>query len=110
MKIKFLTIAFAIVAALAFVSCTETLKPTGDVDKDLKAFTEYIQKVDVKDASAINDATKVIDEFKKYYEANDELKAKWEEAIAKDPKAMETLSKFLDDAAKAALGEEAKTE
>lgn len=103
MKIKFLSIAFAFVVALALVSCkTEAPKPTGDVEKDVKALTEYIQKVDVKDAKAYEEATKVAEEFTKYYsEGEGKDKAKeWGEAYAKEAK--KALEKLTDEAAKAA--------
>lgn len=114
MKIKFLSFAFALVVAFALVSCGETVKPTGDVEKDLKAFTEYIQKVDVKDKAALTEAEKVMEEFNKYYSdegAGKELKDKWTEAIAKDPKATEAVTKFMEDVAKELIsGEESKEE
>lgn len=116
MKIKFLSIAIALVAALALVSCkTEAPKPTGDVEKDVKAFTEYIQKVDVKDAQAMKDVEKVTEEFKKYYtdgEGKDKA-AQFAEAFEKEGK--KAYEKLIEDAAKAAASavspsEESKSE
>ena len=112
MKIKFLSFVFALVMAVMLSACsTEAPKPTGDVEKDTKAFTEYIQKVDLKDAAAVKEADKVIDEFKKYY-TEGEGKDKAEEF---EKGAKEATEKFINDAEKALIStaspsEESKSE
>lgn len=99
MKFKFLSFTFALVVAIALASCGgDTVKPTGDVEKDVQAFKEYIQKVDVKNAAAVTEATKVYDEFTKYYSdegAGKELKDKWTETYEKELKGI--YDKFTED-------------
>ena len=84
----------AVAAGLFLVSCSSSgLKPTGDPEKDAKALVDYQAQV-LKDASnaalslnfskvsKINDeANKVAEAFKKFYEDKPELKAKFDEFV-----------------------------
>ena len=91
---RLMYLAAVIVVGLFLVSCSSSgLKPTGDPEKDAKALVDYQAQV-LKDASnaalslnfskvsKINDeANKVAEAFKKFYEDKPELKAKFDEFV-----------------------------
>ena len=91
---RLMYLAAVVAVGLFLVSCSSSgLKPTGDPEKDAKALVDY-QAQALKDASnaalslnfskvsKINDeANKVAEAFKKFYEDKPELKAKFDECV-----------------------------
>ena len=67
MKIKFLSIAFAFVVALALASCGSSgpIEPTGDLDKDVEALVDKMK--DVKDEASVNAYIEDYKKFSEYY-------------------------------------------
>lgn len=67
MKIKFLSIAFAFVVALALASCGSSgpIEPTGDLDKDVQALVDKMK--DVKDEAGIKAYLEDYKKFAEYY-------------------------------------------
>ncbi len=113
MKIKFLSIAFALVVAVMFTACSKG--PTGDAAADAKqCATEMIdlmKNVDVSNIKTAEDAekwekefSKQVDELQKKYE--DFYKEKGEDKLKEFQKAVEDLEndpeikKQLEDAQK----------
>lgn len=67
MKIKFLSIAFAFVVALALASCGSSgpIEPTGDLEKDVQALVDKMK--DVKDEASVNAYIEDYKKFAEYY-------------------------------------------
>jgi len=127
MKIKFLSIAFAFVVALALASCdgkkdTTKMEATGDIDKDAKEFVEAVinlsENVKSADDYAKNEkeGKELKEKFEKYYKdkSPEDLK-KFQDAVTKLAegeykekleKATENIKKFEEEAKKAASGAE----
>lgn len=93
---KFMYLAALVAVGLFLFSCSSSgLKPTGDPEKDAKALVEYQTKATKDAADALmslklskasqisEDAKKVAEAFNKFYESKPELKAKFDEGVAK---------------------------
>lgn len=84
MKIKFLSIAFAFVVALALASCGSSgpIEPTGELDKDVEALINKMKDANsIKDQGELKEYTDVYTEFEKFYEEKGE-KDKFTQALA----------------------------
>ena len=102
MKKLFLTLAA--VAVLSLVGCSKGApEPTGDVEKDAKAYTEYaveiMKKANTKeDLEKLNKESEPIEKaFKEFYEKKGEAdKKKYEEALQKEMQKPEVMAVFLE--------------
>ena len=122
MKIKFLSIAFALVAALMFTACNKG--PSGDPAADAKqCATEMVDlmKKDIKTLDDVKNLETEIEAIQKKYEdfykekGEDQLKAfeKAVEDLENDPeikKQVEDAQKVMMDNVTKLMGEESKSE